>query len=395
MKKVRLGMAGMGSIAQLHLGYMDEIPEIELTAICDIDEKVLQENEERINKKLTEAGKKPVKSFVKYQDLIASGLCDAILICTPHYFHPPIAMAAFQKGMHVLTEKPIGVHSKHAKQMIAAHKKTKGLVFAAMFQQRTSPVYKKAKEIIEAGTLGEMRMFFWNITTWFRSQSYYDSGGWRATWDGEGGGVLLNQCPHTLDMMTWLVGVPSRVTAQASLGKYHHIEVEDEVNALLQYENGAVGHFVSSTAVIPGTNRMEIVGDRATMVIDENDITLKEVEGGSMQEYNMTTPERFKRAGVIESKFSFKGVQSGGHKVITQNFVQAVLKGEALIAPAEEGLNGLSLGNAILMSGLKDKPVNIPFKDKEFKDLLDELIAKSTFKKKVKKTGTASLKGSF
>ena len=395
MKKIRLGMVGMGGIAQHHLGYLGDIKEIELTAICDIDKDVLAKNEKAVNEKFR-SGMDPVKTFIKYQDLIKSGLCDAVLICTPHYFHPPIAIAAFKAGMHVLTEKPIGVYSQQAKKMIAEHKKHKGLVFAAMFQQRTTPVYKKAKEMIDAGALGEMRLFTWNITTWFRSQSYYDSGGWRATWEGEGGGVLLNQCPHTLDMMTWLVGTPSQVIAQASLGKYHHIEVEDEVNALLRYSNGAVGHFVSSTAIIPGTNRLEIVGDRATMVIEDNSkLTLKEVECGSMQKYNETTSERFKRDGVIESVYTFNGVQSGGHHVITRNFVDAVLRGAKLIAPGEEGLKGLSLGNAFLMSGLKKKPVDIPFKDKEFKDLLDELIAKSTFKKKVKKGDAGNLKGSF
>jgi predicted dehydrogenase len=388
MKKVRLGIIGTGGIALHHLGYLHRVEGAEVVALCDIDPEALNKAAAK-----AVAGRK-LQTFSSHRKLLAAGVCDAVIIGTPHYFHPPIAIDAFKKGVHVLTEKPVAVHTKGAKRAIAAPKRTRGLVYAAMFQHRTEPIWRTARGIVERGALGDLRRVTWVMTDWFRSQAYYDSGGWRATWAGEGGGVLLNQCPHTLDMLTWLAGVPSRVTAHCALGKYHRIEVEDEVSALLEYPNGAVGHFATSTAEAPGINRLEIVGDRGTMIVEHNKIKLMRTTV-SVREYSNTTSERFKEPEAVTDEVSAERLLETPHMLITQNFVNAILKGEKLIAPAAEGIRGLALGNAILMSGLSGKPVDIPFNDNEYARLIEGLAAKSSFRKTAGAKRDISLAGSF
>lgn len=377
MKTVRLGVIGLGTIGRHHLGYLDRVRDLELTAICDTDAAARRGASEKIDADRAARGLPPVAAFETHQALVRSGLCDAALICTPHDSHPPIAMAAFRNGLHVLTEKPIGSHTLQAKQAIAAHRRARGLVFAAMFQFRTNPANRKARQLVESGALGELRMVDCIATNWFRPQRYFDSGSWRATWSGEGGALLLNQCPHTLDLLIWLAGMPTRVTAQVGLGKFHRIEAEDEANALLEFPNGAIGHFAASTGIAPGTSRIELAGDRAALILSGASLTLIENDCGSAQAFSRSAPGPFQKPGRIRSTFAFEGMTDGGHAAVTQNFVDAILRGDPLLAPAAEGLRSLALANAILLSGLTRKPVPIPFPDSRYKRLLDRLIRDS------------------
>ena len=252
MKKVRLAVVGIGNIGTLHLGNIEKEPKVELTAVCDIVPE----------KAKAAAEKYGVKAYFDSDTMLNDHVCEAVIIGTPHYFHTTIGIAAMDSGHHVLVEKPISVHKADCERLIAAHERNTDTVFAAMFNQRTDPYYQKIRNIVLSGELGRLLRVNWIITDWFRTQAYYDSGGWRATWAGEGGGVLLNQCPHNLDLLQWICGMPEKIRGFCDIGKRHNIEVEDEVTAFMEYPDGCTGLFVTSTGEAPGTNRLEIAGDQ-------------------------------------------------------------------------------------------------------------------------------------
>ncbi|MHC4252408.1 MAG: Gfo/Idh/MocA family protein [Planctomycetota bacterium] len=385
MDVVRIGIVGIGGMGSHHAKYLikGEVPGSELTAVCDTDPERL----EWAAKELPEG----VKRFDDSSALIDSGEVDAVMIATPHYDHPPIAIAAFARGLHVLSEKPAGVYTKQVREMNEAAGKS-GKVFALMFNQRTTAAYRKLKEIFEAGELGELRRTNWLITGWYRSQSYYDSGGWRASWAGEGGGVLLNQCPHNLDLWQWTCGMPKRVRAFCYFGKYHDIEVEDDVTAYVEYENGATGLFITTTGEHPGTNRLEVNGDKGKVV----------VEGGKLTFWRNRVPvSQFNR----EFKGGFGSPESwkcdvpvrgggGGHAEVTRGFVAAIREGKALLTPGTDGIKSLSLSNAMLLSAWTDSWVDIPFDDDLFHEKIKEKIATSTYEKP-SAGGTMDVDGTF
>lgn len=367
MDAVRLGVIGCGGMARNHMRRFESVTGLRFVAAAD----PVEANRQSV------ADTYGIKPYADGYELIASGEVDAVFIGTPHYFHPPYAIAAFEQGLHVLTEKPVAVSAKAAQEMNEAADRRPDLVYAAMFQLRLLPVWQSVRRLIDAGEVGELLRANWTITSWFRTQAYYDSGDWRATWKGEGGGVLINQCPHNLDMFTWLVGTPSRVQATVGLGKYHDIEVEDEVNALLEFDNGATGTFITNTAELPGIDRFEIVGDRSTLVIEskQNRIT----------QYRNVDPMSAVRRGSAKRMGKFPcdeqlitpGAEAVGHAGIWQNFVNAILHGEELIAPGREGIHGLELGNAMLASGIQGGPVALPMDRDGFEELMQQLIDKS------------------
>ena len=254
MSKVRLGIIGYGNIGSQHGRAIRDgkTPQVDLTAVADIDEKRLELAKSIFGEHLT--------TFTSASELIHSGLVDAVLIAVPHYEHPSLAIEAMEAGLHVLVEKPAGVYTKQVERMNEVASKHPELVYCMDFNQRTNPLYIKVKDLLESGELGEMKRVIWIITDWYRSQSYYDQGGWRATWDGEGGGVLLNQNPHNLDLWQWMCGMPKRVKSQVYYGKHRNIEVEDDVTAFVEYENGATGVYITTVGDAPGTNRLEISG---------------------------------------------------------------------------------------------------------------------------------------
>ena len=322
-----------------------------------------------------------VAGFAGAEELLDSGLVDAVLIATPHYFHPTYAVAALERGLHVLTEKPVAVTAAAAQQMNEAAAKRPDLKFAAMFQMRTAEKWRRIKALLDAGELGPLQRVMWIATNWFRTQAYYDSGDWRATWAGEGGGVLLNQCPHNLDLLCWLTGMPTSVWAQVALGKYHDIEVEDEVTALLEYPDGATGVFVASTGESPGTDYLELTGDRGRIITPVPGPDGKAC-GTAFQldrlelpasEFCRTSPRGFSRAPAQVETVECEG--RGGHEDVHRDFVEAVLDDRPVVAPAVEGIQSVELVNAMVMSGLQGRKIELPMDRQAYEALLAQLVA--------------------
>ena len=374
MKKIRLGIIGVGSHGTGHLRNIRSgmTPEIEVTAVCDTDPEALA----RINRDFGE-----IPSFADSHELIVSGLVDAVLIVTPHYFHPPISMDAMENGLHVMCEKPAGVYTRQVQEMNDTAARS-NVVFGMMFNQRTNPVYIKTRELVRSGEFGQMRRVSWIITNWYRPQAYYDSGAWRATWSGEGGGVLLNQCPHNLDLWQWICGMPSKVYTKMKFGKWHDIEVEDDVTTMVEYPNGATGTFVTTTGEWPGSNRLEITMDKAKLVVEDGKIHLWELEM-TEQEFTATNTTPF-----AQPKYTYRQVEAPGvetaHCGVLNAWAGAILRGEALIARGEEGIHGLTLSNAMHLSAWTGKEVELPFDDEEFYNLLMERVKTSRRKENVK-----------
>ncbi|MBN1659151.1 MAG: Gfo/Idh/MocA family oxidoreductase [Anaerolineae bacterium] len=385
---LRMAVVGVGNMGRLHARDIHELDSTELVAVCDIDRPRADEVAARYR----------VPAAYDYRDLLSGTDVQAILIATPHYDHTPISIAALQQGLHVLVEKPIAVHAQDARHMIdaygAARAEHPGLIFAAMFMQRTYGHYRKIKELIDGGALGRLVRVTWIITDWFRTQIYYDSGGWRATWAGEGGGVLLNQCPHNLDLYQWFVGMPARVTGFARLGKYHDIEVEDEVTAFFEHEGGLVGHLVTSTAESPGTNRLEIVGELGKLVLENDRLTFWR-NRGSMLGFIAEATGGFDKVEHSVADVPFVHHGQPGHRLIIENFADAVLGGEPLIAPAVEGLHSVMLGNAIMLSSFLGKPVEVPIDEDLYKKKLMELIQGSRYRKTTRDVGDVDMGKSF
>jgi predicted dehydrogenase len=382
MKSVRLGIVGVGGMGSSHAGYIrkGEISRCALTAVCDIDPE-----------RLTPF--KDLKTFTDSRKLIRSGEVDAVLIATPHYFHTTIGIDALDNGLHILTEKPISVHKADCERLIAAHKRNPKQVFGAMFQLRTVPVYKRIKKLIADGELGQIQRTSWIVSAWYRTEAYYASGGWRATWKGEGGGVLLNQCPHNLDLFQWMVGMPCRLRGFCHFGKYHDIEVEDDVTAYFEYPNGATGMFVATTGEAPGTDRLEIAGDRGKLVYEDGKLSFIRNEV-SARKFSKTSKGSFDRPETWKVEIPVRDA-SQGHAVITQNFIDAVLDGIPLIAPAEEGIHSVEFATAMIYSSLADKTVELPLDGKAYERKLKHLIAKSTFRKKAVRQGVSDISKSF
>lgn len=361
MDKIRIGIIGCGGMGQHHLKAISELPTHELTAACDTFEGNLT--------KVCDTYK--VKGFSTPEALLDSGLVDSVLIATPHYFHVPSAIAAIERGIHVLCEKPLAVTAGEARKAIEAHKKNPKVVFGLMHQMRAEPKWIQAKKILESGILGPMQRLSWIVTTWFRTQAYYDSGSWRATWAGEGGGVLLNQCPHQLDLLWWLAGSPSKVTANISLGKFHKIEVEDDVTAMLEYPNGATGVFVTTTGDIAGTNRLEIVCDSGKMVVEGETIVVYQ-SSVSGKDYTYNSTQRM--GGPEMTKITYECGPSLGHKAAHMNFADAILNGAPIMAPGEQGIHAVDLANAMIYSGLRKTSSSYPTDQPAYDALLAELI---------------------
>lgn len=370
MRQVKIGIIGIGGMGTAHINSIASLKNCYVSAVCDIDAEKIKNFSAKNN----------AQAFVDSDKFLKEADVEAVIIATPHYFHNTLTEKAFAYGKHVLTEKPIAVHKADAESMIAAAAKHPELKFAAMFNQRTIPAHRKIKQLIDNGELGEIIRINWIITDWFRTEIYYASGDWRATWKGEGGGVLLNQCPHQLDLLQWFFGVPVRIRANASFGKAHKIEVEDEVTAFLEYRNGATGVFIASTGEAPGTNRLEIAAERGRLVYENGKIEFKrnEIE---VSKFSATTDQRFGFPECWNIDIPASSSNPFQHRDVIEDFANAIINDTQVIAPAQEGINALEIGNAMLLSALKNKTVELPMDSAEFAVELQKLINNSTFKK--------------
>ena len=386
MEQVRFGIIGIGNMGSTHCASFmaGSVPEGKLAAVCDISE------ERRAWARKTLPA--DVEIFENTDDFFAGAKVDAVIIAVPHYFHPPLAIEALSRGLHVVCEKPAGVYTKQVKEMNEAASKS-DRVFSMMFNQRTNPVYQKVKELLESGELGEMKRVVWIITNWYRSQSYYNSGGWRATWSGEGGGVLLNQCPHQLDLWQWICGMPSRIRAFMKYGVGRDIEVENDVTAYAEYPNGATGLFITSTHETPGTNRLEISGDKGKIVVENDQITFWR-NRVSEKEFNATYTGGFGNPECWKIDVPVHG-PNPQHVGILNNFCSAVLHGTPLLAPGQEGIRGLSISNAMHLSYWTDNWVDPMNLDEDlYYELLQQKIRESSFVKTTSAT-TLNTEGSY
>ena len=384
MDSVRLGIVGLGNMGKAHLSNIraGKVPGLKVTALCESVGTLpdLQGDE---------------ASFTDVSAMINSGKIDAILICTPHFSHTTIGIEALTAGLHVLVEKPISVHKADCERLIAAHKdKTK--IFAAMFNMRTNACFKKVKDLIDSGEIGAVRRVHWEVTNWFRTNYYYATGGWRGTWKGEGGGVLMNQCPHNLDLFQWMFGMPQRVRGFCQFGRFHQIEVEDDVTAVLQYDNGTTATFVTSTGEAPGRNVLEISAEQGRITVTDGAKIHFQRNRQPMSKFCMEAEAAF---AMPESWHMDIPVDASGgqHVEILQNFTNAIIKGETLLSPAEQGIYSVELANAILLSTWQDKTIELPMSSADYERILTEKGNASTFQKSkvVAKATAADFAASF
>ena len=371
---LKLGIIGAGNMGSGHAKNIMEgkCPEITITAMADRKES----RREWVRENVPGA-----EIFNEGSELIRSGKCEAVLIAVPHYQHPTLAVDAFEHGLHVRCEKPAGVYTLQVREMIAAADKHPELVFGMMFNQRTNCVYRKVKEMIANGELGEMKRMSWIVTDWYRTQFYYDSGAWRATWAGEGGGVLLNQCPHQLDLLQWLCGLPVKVHGFTHEGKWHDIEVEDDVTAYLEFANGATGVFITTTGDAPGTNRLEITGTKGRMICEGDKVIFDKLEMDE-REWCKTCPEGFSKPGSERVEVETDG-QNIQHPAVLNAFAAKIAGTGELVADGREGINGLMLSNAIHLSSWLGETVSLPIDEQKFYDMLMERCKTSRHKEDV------------
>jgi len=365
---VGIGIIGIGNMGSGHAKMLldNNVPGATLVAVCDINPKRFEQFPD-------------IPHWTDAATMLREAKLDAVVIATPHYDHTTIGIAALKAGLHVLVEKPISVHKADAQRLIDT-KRSRNQVFAAMFNQRTDPRYRWLKQRIDSGDFGRINRINWIITNWFRSQAYYDHGTWRATWAGEGGGVLLNQCPHQLDLWYWLFGMPASIRAFCQRGRFHHIEVEDDVTAYMEYVGGTNGVFITTTGEAPGTNRLEITAENGRIVLDGLTVTIDR-NTIPVSEFSRTTKELFSCPETIRETVTFN---NGGdqHLGIMRNFVAAICGEAPLIAPAVEGIHSVELANAMILSGQQQKTIEMPLNAAAYEKNLKSLIRNSTFKKK-------------
>ena len=376
MKKIKLGIVGIGNIGSSHAKTLmaGKCPEFELAAVADINPDRLTWAKETLGDS--------IRTFATAEEMFDSGLIDACIIAVPHYAHCKLAIACMERGIHVMVEKPAGVYGAEVRQMNAVADQHPEVVFGMMFNQRTNHIYRKIKELIDSGKYGQIRRTNWIITNWYRPQAYYDSGDWRATWAGEGGGVLLNQCPHQLDLWQWLCGMPVKVHSHLLYGKWHDIEVEDDVTTYVEYANGATGVFITTTGDAFGTNRLEIQLDGAKIVAEDDKLDVWEFEV-SEPEFNRTNTAPFGhiKAHKLELETDGKNEQHAG---VINAWGGAILRGEPMVADGREGIRGLTLSNAMHLSSWLGQTVELPLDEELFYQELMKRVATSRRKENVK-----------
>ncbi|MBQ2933525.1 MAG: Gfo/Idh/MocA family oxidoreductase [Clostridia bacterium] len=379
MDKIKLGIIGFGNMGTGHTSNImgGNCPEVDLVAICD-------KNPDRCEFGKSKYPDANITYFTDAIEMLDSGLINACLVAVPHYDHAKYSMECMKRGIHVMCEKPAGVYTRQVREMIAESEKHPEVVFGMMFNQRTNPVYRKMHELVHSGKYGEIRRTNWLITNWYRSQAYYNSSDWRATWAGEGGGVLLNQCPHQLDLWQWICGMPVKVQSKIKYGKWHDIEVDDDVTTFVEYENGATGVFITTTGDGKGTNRFEVQMDGAKLVVEDDKLTVTEFEMKE-SEFTKTNTEVFGMVKThnLEIEIESKNPQ---HIGVVNAWAGKILHGTPLIAEGAEGLKGVILSNAMHLSDFLGREVEIPFDEDLYYEELMKRVA--TSKKKENVTAT-------
>ena len=374
-KKVRLGIIGLGAEGGMYANFLDSgmVPNMVIGAICD----VLPEKKEK-------ADAYGVNFYADYKEMIASGDVDAVVTTVPHFLHPEMGIYALDHGMHTLLEKPVGVYTKQAQRVVDFAQTKPELKFGVFFNQRTNPLYKDLKALMESGELGGLRHTSWIITTWWRPQPYYGQSEWRATWGGEGGGVLVNQAPHQLDLWQWICGVPRTVFSKLGYGVNRDIAVENEVNAMVDYGDGVTGSFVTCTYDIAGTDRLEILGDAGKIVVEDSKRAIitrlrkpeQELSGGMDMDdvMRLFTGKVDLNTLYTQETLEFESAFGSQHADVLENFALNIVDGTPLVAPGADGMHGVRLANAIHLSSWKGEEVPLAFDADEYLALLNDRI---------------------
>jgi predicted dehydrogenase len=382
MHHVRLGIIGMGNIGRHHAEYLldGKVDRCQLVAVCSPNVAALERY-------------RPLKIYGDAHQMLRSGDVDAVIVATPHYQHTELGIAAIRAGVHVMVEKPISAQKADALRLIAVHQQHPRIVFGGMFQLRTEPRYLKIQQLIEVGELGELVRINWINTDWYRTEAYYASGGWRGTWSGEGGGVLLNQCLHNLDTLQWMCGMPARVRGFCQFGRFHQVEVEDDVTVYLEWSGGATGTFISSTGETPGANRLEITGTRGRIVLENERLTFTRNEE-DMAEFSKTADRGFLKPASSTIDIPFENAAQP-HATIMQNFTNAILDGQPLLVPGEEGIHSVELANSMVYSSLMNETVEMPLDAAAWERELNRLIATSRLNKRTTVVAADDFASSF
>ena len=386
--KVRLGILGLGNMGSSHATklHAGECPEIVLTAVCDVKPERLEWAKENLGD--------DVARFATAEDMMSSGLIDALVVAVPHYDHPKYSIMGMKQGLHVLTEKPAGVYTKQVLEMNAVADEC-NVVFALMMNQRTNCIYRKMREIMQSGELGEIRRTNWLMTNWYRSQAYYDSGDWRATWSGEGGGVLMNQCPHNLDLWQWICGLPVKVYSKMHFGKWHDIEVEDDVTTYVEYENGATGVFITTTGDDPGTNRFEIICEKGKLVAGIDSLSMWKAEESESEFSKKNTAPFGKRVFEYTENVETDGYNPK-HMGVFNAFASAILHGTPLVADGREGIRAVTLSNAMHLSAWTGEEIDLRnFDHERYYEELMKRVATSRRKTTVNTAVAADMSSTF
>lgn len=371
MQPIRTAVIGVGNMGSAHASCIASgtIDGLTLSALCDVSPD---------RQAYARAHYPDIPCFASVRELIGSGLADAVVVAVPHPSHSDVAVEALRAGLHALVEKPIDVALSKAQALCDVADRS-GKVFAVMLNQRTNPLFRRAREIVRGGELGQLKRTVWIITNWYRTQHYYDSGSWRATWAGEGGGVLLNQAPHNLDLWQWICGMPASVIGFCDVARYHRIEVEDDATILTRYENGATGVFITSTGEFPGTNRLEISGDRGKLVLENGVLKHWRLEG-SERDFCFQSEENFAKIPFDYAEYTPDEPETA-HAGILQNWSNAIRLGEPLLSPGRDALAELTISNAAYLSQWTgNAPIALPMDTDAFDRLLAERAAASTVK---------------
>ncbi len=364
---LRVGVVGLGNIARQHIENMlsGQAGACRLAATCSRNPSEYADGLD-------------IPHFTQLQALIDSATCDAVLVATPTFNHLEAGSAVLDAGLHLMMEKPLGLSIAEGEQLLA--RQGQDQVFALMLNQRTDPLFLAMREQIAGGVLGQITRTHWTMTNWFRPEVYFQVRDWRATWRGEGGGLLVNQCIHNLDIFQWLCGMPASVRGFCRFGRYHDIEVEDEATAYFDYEGGASGVFIGSTGEAPGVNRLDIVGDRGQLSFDGERLLLT-INEPATSEYNRSTRDMF---GMPDSSTTdiTPDRSVNQHGAVLANFAAAVLEGEPLIAPAADGLDSLALANAMLLSTWESREVHLPLDSAVYQRALAQRLEGSSLREK-------------
>lgn len=375
MEEIKVGVVGLGSVGVSHARkiYDGRVAGMRLTAVC-VHSEAKKENAENMFP--------GVRVFANVEEMYDSGLIDAVIIATPHYDHPPMAISAFRRGLHVLTEKPAGVYTLQVREMNEAARRS-GKVFGIVYNQRTNPMYRKLRQMIANGELGHIKRITWIITDWYRSQAYHDATAWRSTWKGDGGGMLVDQNPHQLDLWQWMFGMPDRIRAEVSFGKYYKIEVEDDCMIYFEYDNGTTGEYIASTGEAPGTNRLEVSCDMGKIVIEDGSMLFYK-NSISEREFNRINTKPLGHPEYQKIDITPEGGKGTQHLGILQNFADSIRNGAELIARGEEGILETTISNAAHLSAWTGEIVNTrDFPDERFLALLQEKIKASEEKGRI------------